>query len=135
VLLLKAAILANELYDAIIILARDSRNQAVVRPHPKQELLATTSEARKFGEAPLKRLFGVLNFFLPGFPEDKHRRPQITFANATAVSAMRFENPHSLSYHERMRTNVPSITLVWSRWNTEEWLSWLKSAETLGLSV
>ena len=55
---------------------------------------------------------------------------QISLPMATAVSLMRFEKPHSLSYQVRMRTMVPSITLVWSMWNTEEWLSWLKSEET-----
>ncbi len=39
---------------------------------------------------------------------------QISLPIATAVSAMRFEKPHSLSYHDRMRTIVPSMTLVWS---------------------
>ena len=33
---------------------------------------------------------------------------------ATAVSIMRLEKPHSLSYHAITRTRVPSITLVWS---------------------
>ncbi len=60
---------------------------------------------------------------------------QISLLSATDVSAMRFEKPHSLSYQESTRTNVPSITLVWSRWKTEEWLSWLKSVETFGWSV
>ena len=54
---------------------------------------------------------------------------------ATAVSTMRLEKPHSLSYHDITRTNVPSITLVWSMWKTEECGSWLKSLETLGASV
>ena len=39
---------------------------------------------------------------------------QISAPIATAVSDMRFEKPHSLSYQVRMRTMVPSITLVWS---------------------
>ena len=65
------------------------------------------------------------------------RRPsgQIVLASAMAVSAMRFEKPHSLSYQDRMRTNVPSMTLVWSMWKIDERASWLKSIETLGLSV
>ena len=54
---------------------------------------------------------------------------------ATAVSAMRFEKPHSLSYHDITRTKVPSNTLVWSMWKTEECGSWLKSMETLGWVV
>jgi len=60
---------------------------------------------------------------------------QMCFARATAVSPIRSEKPHSLSYQESTRTKVPSITLVWSIWNTDERLSWLKSLETLGLSV
>src|SRR5208337_3189040 len=60
---------------------------------------------------------------------------QMSFASATAVSAMRCEKPHSLSYQDRTRTKVPSMTLVWSRWKTEERSSWLKSIETFGLSV
>lgn len=60
---------------------------------------------------------------------------QISLPMATAVSAMRFEKPHSLSYQDRTRQKVPSITLVWSMWNTEEWLSWLKSEETSFSSV
>jgi len=55
---------------------------------------------------------------------------QISLAMATAVSAMRFEKPHSLSYQDRIDTMVPSITLVWSIWKIEEWGSWLKSLET-----
>ena len=54
---------------------------------------------------------------------------------ATAVSAMRLEKPHSLSYQAMTRQNVPSMTLVWSMWNTAECGSWLKSIETLGASV
>ena len=54
---------------------------------------------------------------------------------ATAVSIMRLEKPHSLSYHDITRTSVPSITLVWSMWKTAECGSWLKSLETLGASV
>ena len=38
----------------------------------------------------------------------------ISFPMATAVSHMRFENPHSLSYQVRIRTMLPSMTLVWS---------------------
>ena len=37
---------------------------------------------------------------------------QITFANKAVTSAMRFEKPHSLSYHAMTRTKFPSITLV-----------------------
>ena len=60
---------------------------------------------------------------------------QISFASATAVSDMRLEKPHSLSYQVRMRTKLPSRTFVWSSAKIEEWLSWLKSRETSGSSV
>ena len=43
---------------------------------------------------------------------------QTSLPIATAVSTMRFEKPHSLSYHDITRTNVPSITLVWSMWKS-----------------
>ena len=39
---------------------------------------------------------------------------QMSLPIATAVSAMRLEKPHSLSYQDSTRTNVPCITLVWS---------------------
>ena len=54
---------------------------------------------------------------------------------ATAVSAMRLEKPHSLSYQDITRTSVPFNTLVWSIWKVEECGSWLKSIETLGCVV
>jgi len=38
--------------------------------------------------------------------------PYSSLPIATAVSAMRLEKPHSLSYHDITRTSVPSITLV-----------------------
>src|SRR6056297_940208 len=60
---------------------------------------------------------------------------QISLPIATAVSAMRLEKPHSLSYQLRIRTMLPSITLVWSVWNTEECGSWLKSLLTSWRSV
>ena len=34
-----------------------------------------------------------------------------------------------------MRTKVPSMTFVWSIWNTDECESWLKSIETFGVLV
>jgi hypothetical protein len=62
-------------------------------------------------------------------------QPQISFAMATAVSAMRFEKPHSLSYQDITRTKLPSITLVWSMWKMDEAGWWLKSMETFGSLV
>ena len=60
---------------------------------------------------------------------------QTSLPIATAVSIMRLEKPHSLSYHAITRTSVPSITLVWSMWKIAECGSWLKSLDTLGASV
>src|SRR5258707_7029168 len=62
-------------------------------------------------------------------------RSQSSFPIATAVSAMRLEKPHSLSYHDITRTSVPFCTLVWSMWKVDECGSWLKSIETLGAVV
>ena len=36
----------------------------------------------------------------------------MSFPMAAATSFMRFEKPHSLSYQDKTRTNVPSITFV-----------------------
>ena len=73
-------------------------------------------------------------------PEGRRRRRswklgQSSFPIATAVSSIRQEKPHSLSYQLRTRHMEPSMTLVWSVWNTEECGSWLKSEETSGSSV
>ena len=62
-------------------------------------------------------------------------RHQISLPIATALSAMRFEKPHSLSYQDSTRTKVPSMTLTWSIAKIDECGSWLKSIETLGSSV
>src|SRR5437879_1971367 len=58
-----------------------------------------------------------------------------SFPIATAVSPMRLEKPHSLSYQDITRTSVPFCTLVWSTWKVDECGSWLKSIETLGAVV
>src|SRR5205814_5723881 len=64
-----------------------------------------------------------------------HAKIQMSLAIATAVSAMRFENPHSLSYHDITRTKLPLITLVWSSAKEDDAGLWLKSAETSGAST
>src|SRR3984885_2207498 len=61
--------------------------------------------------------------------------PYSSLLIATAVSAMRLEKPHSLSYQDITRTKLPFCTLVWSMWNVDECGSWLKSIETLGWVV
>src|SRR3954469_22217683 len=71
---------------------------------------------------------------VPRCARDK-KENQISLPIATAVSAMRLEKPHSLSYQDITRTKVPSMTLVWSMWNTEECGSWLKSPDTFGSLV
>src|SRR5918996_1385121 len=48
---------------------------------------------------------------------------------ATAVSLMRFEKPHSLSYQATTRQKVPSTTWVLGRSKIELRESWLKSVE------
>ncbi len=53
-----------------------------------------------------------------------------TRAMATAVSLIRDEKPHSLSYQLITRTNVPPITLVSFSAKIEERGSWLKSLDT-----
>ena len=87
-------------------------------------------------ELPALLLACAMPAFLAGFVQDctEAVTPRGRLI-ATAVSAMRFEKPHSLSYQVRMRTMVPSITLVWSMWKTELCGSWLMSIETSGSSV
>jgi len=54
---------------------------------------------------------------------------------SAAVSHIRLEKPHSLSYQEATRTSLPSSTLMPLRSTVElAWL-WLKSIETSGSSV
>ena len=58
-----------------------------------------------------------------------------SFAIAAAVSTMRLEKPHSLSYQLSTRTSLPSITAV-SRLSTVELaLVCMRSIETKGSSV
>src|SRR5690606_18051869 len=65
----------------------------------------------------------------------ERRRRYINFAMTPAVSIMRFEKPHSLSYHETTRASLPSSTAV-SRLSTVELAGWwLKSLLTSGWSV
>ena len=54
---------------------------------------------------------------------------------ATAVSAMRVEKPHSLSYQLSTRRQPPSTTWVCGRATVEEAAMWLKSMETSGSLV
>lgn len=64
---------------------------------------------------------------LKGAVAQAFRRPM-----TTARSAMRTENPHSLSYHASTRTRRPSITRVWSGAKIELSSVWLKSIDTSG---
>ena len=55
-------------------------------------------------------LTGQLEF---GHLDNRHGRAfYLALTRATVVSSIRFENPHSLSYHAITLTIVPSITLV-----------------------
>src|SRR5688572_18654606 len=53
----------------------------------------------------------------------------------TAVSLIRVEKPHSLSYQESTRPRPPSTIWVWGRATVEEAGLWLKSEETNGSLV
>ncbi len=53
--------------------------------------------------------------------------------NTAAVSAMRLEKPHSLSYQPHTRTSLPpSISAVWVLSNEQDAGWWLKSVLTQG---
>src|SRR3546814_7446146 len=58
---------------------------------------------------------------------------QPSLPTATAVSDMRLENPHSLSYHDSTRTSRPSMTWVCVRSKVELAGLWLKSIDASGL--
>ena len=59
----------------------------------------------------------------------------ISFPIATAVSHMRFEKPHSLSYHAVTCTNLSPSTFVCAASKMELCASPVKSTETNGLSL
>ena len=76
----------------------------------------------------------VVRQVVEGFEAGRHRL-RSSLAIAPAVSTMRFEKPHSLSYQLTTRTSLPSITAV-SRLSTVELAGlWLRSIETSGSSV
>ncbi len=54
---------------------------------------------------------------------------------ASVVSSMRLEKPHSLSYQAHTLTSVPSMTLVSVASKIDECGSWLKSTDTSGASL
>src|SRR5947208_1144898 len=54
---------------------------------------------------------------------------------ATAVSLIRVEKPHSLSYQLSTRPSPPSIIWVCGRASVEDAGTWLKSTETSGSLV
>ena len=119
----------------IVVSGCDSRHRALSSSHirTRKRLVAATQTAAHPENSASRVRASVLDFVLPAPRLSRPSAiPQISFPIATAVSAIRFEKPHSLSYQESTRTKVPSITLVWSIWKIEEWLSWLKSAETFG---
>ncbi len=60
------------------------------------------------------------------------RAQPMSLAMATAVSFMRLEKPHSLSYQDTTRTSLSSTIWVWVASKQDEWALWLKSMETSG---
>ena len=48
---------------------------------------------------------------------------------------MRVEKPHSLSYQDRTRTSLPSITWVCGRATVDEAATWFRSMDTSGSLV
>ena len=121
--------------------AVDAVEDAVGWPPRSADNGATGANGRASGRVDRSDRQMLEPFSFQRTPANRRRRrgrkamAQISLAKATAVSAMRFEKPHSLSYQERTRTNLPSRTLVWSMAKIDEWLSWLKSRETSGSSV
>ena len=73
---------------------------------------------------------------LPMHSAARRRRPlrlavYFAFISATVVSSMRFEKPHSLSYHDETLTRRPE-TLVRVESKFDEAGLWLKSIDTSG---
>ena len=60
-------------------------------------------------------------------------RDYLAFISATVVSSMRFEKPHSLSYHDDTLTSRPD-TLVSVESKFDDAGLWLKSIDTSGLA-
>ena len=53
------------------------------------------------------------------------------FIKTIEVSSIRFEKPHSLSYHANTLASLPSLdTLVWVESKIQEYGLWLKSMDT-----
>src|ERR1700761_4472640 len=68
--------------------------------------------------------------------ETPHRHmDQSIVAMCRAVSAMRVEKPHSLSYQLSTRASLPSITWVWGSAKVELAATWLMSMDTMGSLV
>ena len=60
------------------------------------------------------------------------RRAPYRLPNSAAVSDIRLENPHSLSYHPITRVSAPSTTAVCVASNVHDAGQWLKSTDTSG---
>jgi hypothetical protein len=101
----------------------------------KKKVSCPQRRQRKSGNVELTTFLTSSAVKAISFFSDKVSSPQISLAIATAVSDMRFEKPHSLSYHDSTEQSVPSITLVWSMWKMDECESWLKSIETFAAFV
>ena len=60
-------------------------------------------------------------------PERHEPRLPYRLPSSAAVSDMRLEKPHSLSYQLSTRTSAPSTTAVWVASKVDEAAQWLKS--------
>src|SRR3569833_1726948 len=96
-------------------------------------------------DARVARHLAVLHGHVQVFPDEdplvaqvRVRHPQDfhdAFDQATTVSIIRFEKPHSLSYHEQAFTRVPSMTFFRVASKIDECSSLLKSTDTSGSLV
>src|SRR5580704_5392478 len=100
--LLKAAVLADQFNDPVVCFRCQTGYQALVGPKSEKEIVCLTPEATQIRETSTQSRASVFNFFCPCLWRDVHHsEPQMCFASATAVSAIRLEKPHSLSYQDK----------------------------------
>src|SRR5690606_31849378 len=104
-----------------------------------------TDRRQRCADARVTRDDTILNRDVQVFPDQDPLSSQVrvrhlqdlhdAFDQATVVSSMRLEKPHSLSYQASTLTSVPSITFVSVASNVAECGSWLKSMDTSGASL
>gem|GEM_PF-3812456 len=101
------------IFTVTIFIHEASANNAAI---PYQQ----TKPTYKRKKAPARGAFYLL-----------HHADYLAFISATVVSSMRFEKPHSLSYHDDTFTRRPD-TLVRVESKFDEAGLWLKSIDTSG---